>query len=217
MYLGTGLKIVIADDHPLFRNGLKNILETKLKDIDYILEAENGKEAYELIKKHKPDIAILDVDMPLLSGLEAAKLVSKNNLSVYIIILTMYNEEDIFRRAMDYGVMGYVLKESAITDIINCVNTVKEDKHFISPVLTDYLIKDKSETQGFNIQFADLTIAQRKILKLIADNKTTKEIAEELFISPKTVEHHRANICKKLNIHGTNALLKFAINNKSKL
>ncbi len=211
------MKIVIADDHPLFRNGLKNILETKLNNLEIIYEAENGKDAVELIEKHSPDIAILDIDMPVLSGLEAAKLISKNNLPVYVIILTMYNEEDIFRRAMDYGVMGYVLKESAIADIISCINIVNEGKHFVSPALTDYLIKDNTETQSFNVQLTDLTLAQRKILKLIADNKTTKDIAEELFISPKTVEHHRANICKKLNLHGTNALLRFAINNKSKL
>ncbi|MFO7445228.1 MAG: response regulator transcription factor [Ignavibacteriaceae bacterium] len=211
------MKILIADDHPLFRNGLKNILEVKLKDLDVVYEASNGREALELLELYTPEIAIFDVDMPELSGLEAAKLIQKKSLDVNIIILTMYNEEDIFRRAMSYGIKGYVLKESAITDILGCIGTVKSGKRFVSPALTDYLLKDNPETVSFNVLLSDLTASQRKIVKLISESKTTKEIAEELFISPKTVEHHRSNICKKLKLQGPNALLRFAIDNKLRL
>lgn len=211
--------ILIADDHPLFRKGLKETIEANEK-LSIIHESSNGEDALKAIEEQKPHIAILDVDMPGLKGLDVAKAVSKKKLPVGLIILTMYNEKDIFDRAMDLGVMGYVLKESAVDEIIGCIKTVAAGKHFVSPSLSEHLVRRSprtshkaEETLGLN----DLTQSERKVLGLIAANKSTKEIAEELFISPRTVEHHRSHICSKLKLNTPNALLRFALEHKERL
>lgn len=208
--------ILIADDHPLFRKGLKEVIVANER-LSLIHESSDGEDALRFMEEKRPDIAILDVDMPGLKGLDVAKTAEKKKLPVRIVILTMYNESDIFHRAMDLGVMGYVLKESAVDEIIGCIKSVASGKHFISPALSGHLLKRSprvsqkvEETLGLN----DLTKAERKVLKLIAANRSTKEIADELFISPRTVEHHRAHICTKLKLSGPNALLRFALEHK---
>ncbi|MFH1194773.1 MAG: response regulator transcription factor, partial [bacterium] len=131
-----------------------------------------------------------------------------------IIFLTMHKEEDVFNKALDLGVMGYILKESASEDIIECIKTVAENKHYISPIISEYLINRVSCSAVSKNKIDKLTHTEKNILKMISDKKTSKEIAETLFISIRTVENHRTNICNKLELHGNNSLLLFAVENK---
>jgi DNA-binding NarL/FixJ family response regulator len=213
------ITLIIADDHPVFRRGLIQVLESD-PALRISAEVGNGEEALAAIERHQPDIAVLDIDMPKMNGLEVMKALKKRQLSVSVIVLTMYDEERMFNKALDLGVMGYVLKESAVSDILQSVKTVASGKHFISPSISDFLVR-RSRGQVPNVgvhgTLSDLTPSERRILRLISENKTSKEIAEELSISIHTVENHRAHICDKLNITGNNALLRFALEHKSLL
>lgn len=211
--------VLIVDDHPIFRNGLKTILESA-KEISVIGEAEDGESALEFIKNREPDVIILDVEMPGMNGIEVAKKIKANFEDIKIILLTMYKEEDLFNEALDIGVMAYILKENAISEVINAIHSVNKNEHYISPAISTYLVnrtsniaKLKNKTHGIDT----LTDKEREILNLIALGKTSKDIAEELYISYKTVENHRANICTKLHFKGANTLLKFAISNRFNL
>ncbi|MCK9410144.1 MAG: response regulator transcription factor [Bacteroidetes bacterium] len=208
--------ILLADDHPLMRKGLKEMIEEE-GGFKIIAETNNGESALALIEQHHPMIALLDIDMPKMNGLEVAEAVRKKKLQVRIIILTMYDTENMFSRAMELGVKGYVLKESAATEIVDALKNVREGKHYITPALSGLLVR-RSERQEFHAdeQFglSQLTSSERKILKLISLDKSSKEIAEELFVSPRTVDTHRSNICQKLKLHGPTSLFKFAMDNK---
>lgn len=185
-----------------------------------IVEAGNGSEALVAIHDHRPTIAILDVDMPKRNGLEVATEIRRRGLPVAVVILTMHDNEEFFNRAMDLGVMGYVLKDGVVGEIAMCLEAVMTGRHYYSPMLTDYWVRrdqNKVQTKTLLAGLAGLTPTERHILKLVAENKTTREIAEELFISPKTVENHRSNIAGKLGLRGNNAVLRFALENKAKL
>ena len=213
------IKIIIADDHPIFRDGLKQLIE-KQDNMCVTGEAEDGHKALELILKNKPDIAILDMSMPGKTGLEVLRELRNKKVKTKIIFLTMFREEDIFNEAMDLGVEGYVLKDSAVNDILLCINQVAKNNYCISPLISNLMINRmnrKSELDRQNPSFENLTPTERRILKLIAQNKTSKEISDILFISYRTIENHRTAISNKLNLHGTHSLVKFAIENKSLL
>ena len=217
--MSNKIKIIIADDHPMLRSGVKSVLLTDPL-IEIIAEAKDGEEAYNLIQKHLPDIALLDVEMPKMTGLEIARRIASEKIKTRVVFLTMYKEEDMFNEAMDSGAFGYVLKENAVEDVLESIKSVSEGRYYISPLISDYLVKRmnsqtdfKSDTPSIN----NLTTTERKVLKLISLEKTTQQIADELFISYKTVENHRNNISKKLNLSGTHSLVKFAISNKSHL
>jgi DNA-binding NarL/FixJ family response regulator len=213
------IRILIADDHPVFRRGLRQVIESE-KSFEVIAEAEDGNAALESIRSDRPDVAIVDIHMPGMGGFDLMRAVKKQKLHVGIIFLTMYNDESTFNAAMDLGVRGYVLKESAISDIIGSIRSVASGKPYISPTLSGFLLGRSErasliarEQPGLN----ELTITERRILKMIADYRTSKEIAEDLHIHYRTVDNHRTNICQKLDIHGSHALLKFALENKSAL
>ena len=211
------IRIVIADDHPIFRGGLKQIIDFD-KRIKIIGEADNGQKALELIEELKPDVSILDIDMPKKTGLEVLKELKGSE--VKIIFLTMYAEEDIFDEAMNLGIKGFVLKDSAVNDIVDCIFSVYEDRYYISPSVSDFLMnrrKKLNELKNNNPKLQNLTVTEKKILKYISENKTSKEIAEILFISYRTIENHRANISGKLDLKGSHSLVKFAIENKALL
>jgi DNA-binding NarL/FixJ family response regulator len=211
--------IVIADDHPIFREGLCKVIERDHGG-RVVAEAGDGQAALRLIRERKPDIAVLDVVMPELNGLNVARQVQRERLAVAVVFLTMFKEEDMFNEAMDAGAKGYVLKENAVSDIIACLRSVVSGQYFISPAISDLLVRRTERVRGLAGQtpgLSTLTPSERRILNYIGRGKTSKEIAVELFISPKTVENHRVNIAAKLGIHGNNALLKFALENKDKL
>ena len=213
------IKLIIADDHPILRSGVKSVL---LKDpqIEIIAEAKDGEEAYNLILKNNPDVALIDVEMPKMTGLEIARRIATEKPNISIVFLTMYKDEEMFNEAMDAGAYGYVLKENAVEDVLESVKVVSEGKHYISPRISGYLVSRLNKQNGLTSQIPsinDLTKTERIILKLISLEKTTQQIADELYISYKTVENHRNNISKKLNLSGTHSLVKFAIKNKDKL
>jgi DNA-binding NarL/FixJ family response regulator len=211
------IKILIADDHPIFRKGLTDLLLTE-KTFQIVAEASDGVEALALVNSLHPDIAVLDVDMPNLDGLQVCKKLIETGSATRLIILTMHKEEALYNEAMNIGVSGYVLKDNAVSNIIACIKSVAGNQLYISPDIHQFLLKRTqrlSKLTHIEKQLAELTASEKRILKLIAENKSSKEIAELLFVSYKTVENHRSNICRKLALEGNNALLKFVIEHKS--
>ena len=212
------MTILIADDHALVRNGLRQVLEGH--GTFRIIEAGDGQSALEMLRKEHPELAILDVEMPGLTGFEVAQQVYREALTTSIIFLTMFKEETVFNRAMDVGVKGYVLKENTVSDILQCVEAVSAGRYFLSPSISEFLIRRNARliSPASDMDGLDrLTSAERNILKLLATMKTNNEIADELKISVKTVHNHRNNICDKLGLHGAHALLKFAVKHAAKL
>jgi DNA-binding NarL/FixJ family response regulator len=213
------IKIIVADDHPIFRSGLIATIG-EFTEYSVIGESEKGKDALELIRTLKPDIAILDINMPEMNGLEVTKAVNKEKLETQIVILTMYKDEDYFNEAINLNVAAYILKDSATNEIIRCLEEVTGGEYYFSPEVLNYLVKRKNKKSSLekeNPGLKDLTFAEKQVLKKVAENKTSKEIADELFISPRTVQNHRNNICNKLNLKGYNKLLQFAIYNQNLL
>jgi DNA-binding NarL/FixJ family response regulator len=217
--MGDKVRIVIADDHPVVRQGLRQVVESAA-GLQVVGEAGDGQSALECIRAMRPEIAILDIGMPHLDGFAVTRLLREQNLLVDVIFLTIYREEKVFNRALELGVKGYVLKDSAVTDIVSSIRAVTEGQHYTSPVLTSYLV-ERGRCAGpasrSPLGLEDLTPTERRILSRIAEYKTSKEIAEELYISRRTVETHRTHICHKLEIHGSHALMKFALDHKSSL
>lgn len=208
------IKVLIADDHPVFRRGLYQIIETD-RELTVIAEAGDGLEAIRLIREFSPDVAVLDVEMPGCDGLEVVKFINQNHLPVGVVLLTMYKEERFFNVAMESGVKGYVLKDSAIDEIFGAIHAVRKGENFISPTLSTLLLKRIGNAANPSVlPHEKLTAAERRILKLVAEARSNQQIADELFLSIRTVENHRANICLKLNLEGKNALLTYALTNK---
>jgi DNA-binding NarL/FixJ family response regulator len=213
------ITILIADDHPVFRRGLRMIIQSDER-IKIVAEADNGKEALELIKRAEPDVAVLDVNMPEMTGFEVVRELRRINLATEFIFLTMHKDEAMFNTALDLGVKGYLLKESAIEDIAAGIKAVAAGQNFISPPLATFLFNRSRRNATFTEvkpTLNDLTTTERRILKMIAEDKTSRGIADQLSISVRTVERHRQNICDKLEIHGSNGLMKFALANKEQL
>lgn len=210
-------KIIICDDHQIFREGLSRIIIER-DSLDLIGEYGDGNIAIQKIRELKPDIAILDIYMPNMDGIEVSRVIQSEKLPVKIIILTMYKEKVYFDRAMDAGVKGYLLKENATSDLLNCIDRVSNNEYYVSSLLSNFLINRENQLKSLQKEIPairSLTETERKVLKLIAENKTSKQIAKELYISHRTVENHRQHICNKLNLHGPHKLLEFALENKA--
>ena len=213
------LTILIADDHPMIRDSLRNAIESNT-EWEVAGEAQDGEAALELINKLQPAIAILDISMPVRNGFEVVSALRQKKVQTQVIFLTMHRNEDFFQRALDLDVRGYVLKDSAVIDVVSAIKAVSRGEHYTSPALTSYLIRKRSggssaasSEQGLGLH--SLSPTERRVLELIAEYKTSRDIAEELNTSPRTVETHRTNICQKLGLHGRHALMKFALENKS--
>lgn len=203
------MKILLADDHPFTLQGTKSFVESygyKVTDT-----CSNGISALNLIQLHQPDIAILDINMPGLDGLDVAKKVQENKLKTKVILLTMHKEMTIYKKANDYGVYGYILKEHAQTELEKCLDEVVKGNKYRSESLQDDLISDKNNSSD---ELSKLSVSERKIVELIMQQKTSKQIAELLFLSEKTVEGHRSKIIEKLGLpKEKNALLIWALQN----
>lgn len=191
------ISIVIADDHPLMLRGLTDFLSSKNYHIKG--SAQDGNAAYNLIVKHKPDIAILDIRMPHKTGLEIAEACKKNNIKTKVILITFDKEEELFEKAKEFDIYGYILKEFAVEEIENCINQALQNKPYFSKELTSHL-----NVNSFNDKKPEclnlLTKSELRILKLISENRTSQEIADELSISIKTVHKHRSHMVAKLKL-----------------
>ncbi|MFA5183443.1 MAG: response regulator transcription factor [Syntrophales bacterium] len=203
-------RIILADDHALFRNLMKNSIAT-IPDFQIVGEASDGFELLELLKKSKPDLVILDITMPNLQGIEAAKEIKKTYPEIKIMILTMHKSKDHLRSALAAGVEGYLLKEDVFEDLITAIRSIQQGKNYLSSLVSarvrEILVAPKGET-GLT---EALTTREIVILKLLAEGKSSQEIAGLLFISVDTVNRHRFNIREKLNIKSTAELIKYAI------
>lgn len=210
------IKLIIADDHHIFRKGVLSIVSED-DSFEVLGEASNGGEALKLIEDLKPDIAILDIDMPLLSGLDVSRKIKEKNLDTNIAILTIHKDKEYFNEALELDIKAYVLKESIANDLIDCIRQVAAGEYYISPSISGYLVEKNKDIGKHETQLSKLTPTELQILKLIAQSKTNAQIADELFRSIRTIENHRNNICSKLGLKGPHALLLFAIQYKSKL
>lgn len=213
------IRVLIADDHPIFRHGLKLIID-KDPGLHVIGEAEDGEAALELLSACPADIAILDVDMPRKDGFDVVRAVREQRLPLPVVFLTMHKDERFLNAALDLGVQGYVLKDSALSEIVQCIRFVLAGQHYVSPQLSGFLVQRSRRAAALAAQSPQvdrLSPTERRILRLVADYRTSKEIADELCIGIRTVEHHRANITEKLDLKGSHALLRFALEHKSDL
>ncbi len=211
--------LLIADDHPIFRKGLMDLLQHSFPKVK-IIECYNGAEAIDGILKLKPDIAILDINMPEVNGLDVCKHVIKEQSATKIIILTMYQEKEMIKNAMLSGASGYILKDNAVDEIMDCVNTVADGETYIGTAMLPYhgefSIEDKKKQQLVE-GLKTLSQAELKTLKLVSQNKTSKEISELLFLSEKTVENYRSRICQKLELPPRNNSLVIWISENKEL
>jgi DNA-binding NarL/FixJ family response regulator len=212
-------RVLVADDHPIFRQGLVRAIQ-ETAEFEVIGEAADGRRALDLLGQLRPDMAVVDIAMPVMDGLDVIRGAGAQSLGCDFIIMTMYREEEYFREALDLGVRGYLLKESAAGDLIQCLRAVAGGKHYVCPAMSEYLILastgDRLGARSAN-PLESLSRTERRVLRLIADNRTSREIADELHISFRTVQNHRAHMCEKLRLEGFNKLLQFALEHKSLL
>lgn len=210
--LETPIRIVVADDHPIVREGLVRIVERE-KSYSIIGQAGDGAETLRLIEKLRPDVALLDVTMPVMDGLEVARRVQQRALLTDLVFLTMHKDPEYLRAAMDLGIRGYLVKESVSSDLLACLKAVISGQLYISPLIAHLLIDRRglpATSSDALLPRESLTPAELAVLRLVADNKTNKDIAAALFVSVRTVENHRARMCQKLGVKGHNQLLLYA-------
>lgn len=204
-------RVLIADDHPLFRQGIRSLIERD-PDIEVVGEAGDGFELLEMIKKTPADLVIMDIAMPKIQGLDATREVKRLSPETRVLILTMHNSKQYLYHAMSVGSDGYLLKEDAHDDLVSAIRTIQRGKFYISPLVADQvtdLLVQKS--RGVDVEQDPLSPREREVLKLVAEGKSSKEVAELLFISTMTVQNHRANIKRKLNLRRNTDLIKYAM------
>lgn len=206
--------VLIADDHPLFRNGVRQELEI-YPQFRIVAEAGDGTEAFKLVTELKPDIAIVDFQMPGLNGLEINRKLKEHKSKTRVILLTMFKDKKIFLKAMEEGISGYVLKDDAVLEIVNAVNSAMSDNTFISRSLTDVLVEKVRKKPAAGID--ELTTAEKKILQMVSQLLSNQEIADTLYLSKRTIENQKVNISRKLGLESSRDLLKFAMQNKEEI
>lgn len=215
--MGKPTTILIAEDHPLFRKAVRDLLAAD-PQLLVVGETGDGNRVMDMLRELRPEVLILDLNLPGVTGLDLVRKIGDEALPVRVIVLTMRDEENVFNEVMHAGALGYVLKESSVDVILQAIRAVVDGDHYLSPTLGHYLIERRRKANALKQEHPGislLTVTERRILLLVAREKTSRQIADELFISEKTVENHRMNICNKLHLHGSNSLLKFAIQNKS--
>lgn len=209
--------VLIADDHPIFLKGLRVVLE-KTPGVEIVGEARDGVSAWRGIQESEPAVAILDFEIPELDGIQILRRVTRHQLPVRVVLLTMFKDEELVREAIGLGALGYILKDDAFWDLEKCLKTVMSGKHFIAPELASYLIPKESERLPAGApSIKRLTKTQLDILRLISRGLQSKEIAEELGVSRRTIENHRYRISDRLGLKGNNSLLRFVMEHKDHL
>lgn len=219
MHSTHSITVLIADDHPIFRRGLCDIIAGD-STLRLAGEVGDGEQAWRLIQELQPAVAVLDIHMPKHSGIQLARLVSQQRLGVALIILTMDSEEALLHEALNLGVKGYLLKESATMDLLQAIHRVAGGECYISPALSGALVRRNAAHEALLQKkpgLENLSPTEREVLKLIAEDRTSKEIAELLDCSHRTVESHRQRISQKLELSGSHSLLRFAFDHKAQL
>ena len=213
--MSSTIKTLIVDDHPIFLRGVRAMLE-KSPRIEIVGEANDGASAWQLIQSLDPDVVVLDLDLPNMDGLQVARRVHRHKLRCRIVVLTMHKNEDLFRQALEEGVLGYLVKDDMAADVAQCLRTVHSGAHFIAPALSGFLLRGKpGGTQARAADESSLSPTQRAVLNLLAGGLTSKEIGQELGISHRTVENHRFRITETLGLKGQNALLRYALQQRA--
>jgi DNA-binding NarL/FixJ family response regulator len=207
------IRILLADDHTVVRQGLRKVLEER-PEWEVVAEAGDGREAVRQAEAHKPDVAILDVAMPLLNGIEATRQIARRVPSTRILVLSMHADEAYVTQILQAGATGYLLKDSADVDLLQGVEAVAQGKSFFSPaiarVMLDEYVRQRAE-KGISDRYESLSEREREIFQLIAEARTNKEIAALLNVSPSTVETHRAHIMEKLDLHSAAEIVLYAV------
>jgi two-component system response regulator NreC len=206
------LRILLADDHTVVRQGLRKVLEER-PDWQVVAEAGDGREAVRLAEQHKPDVAVLDVAMPLLNGVEATRQIVKRVPGTRVLVLSMHSDEAYVTQILKAGAAGYLLKDSADVDLIQAVSAVSHGKSFFSPAVARLMLDDYVRQRGEHAtdRYESLSDREREIFQLVAEGKANKEIAALLFISSSTVETHRARIMEKLDVHSAAEIVLYAV------
>jgi DNA-binding NarL/FixJ family response regulator len=212
------LRILLADDHEIVRRGLSTLLQ-KHEGWEICGEATNGREAVEKAKELKPDVVIIDIGMPNLNGLDATRRLLQHDPNFKVIVLTVTDADQVIREALDAGARGFVLKSDAARDLVSAVEAIQSKRMFFTPRVNDLLLagfleKGHSMSKGEAPHLPTLTAREREITQLLAEGKSSKEVASALNLSTKTVETHRSNIMRKLNLHSIRDLVVYAIKNK---
>jgi two-component system response regulator NreC len=209
----AALRILLADDHTLIRQGLRKLIEVR-PEWDVVAEAGNGRDAVRAALDLKPHVAILDIAMPLLNGIEATRQIVRRAPEVRVLVLSMYADEDYVTQVMKAGAAGYLLKDSADTDLMQAVSAVAEGKSFFSPAIAktmlDEYVRHLAE-RGITDRYDSLSEREREVFQLIAEGRSNKQIAELLFLSVSTVETHRAHIMEKLDVHNAAEMVLYAV------
>ncbi len=210
----SAVRVLLADDHTLVRQGLRKILEEQ-PGWEVVAEAGNGRDAVQLAASTAPDVAVLDIGMPLLNGIEATRQIARRLPGVQVLILSMHADEAYVARALDAGARGYLLKDSADSDLIRAVTAVSAGKSFFSPavakVMLDDYVRRRATDKGFVDRYETLSEREREVFQLVAEGHSNREIADVLSVSPATVETHRAHVLQKLALHNTTELVLYAV------
>jgi DNA-binding NarL/FixJ family response regulator len=209
------IRILLADDHTILRNGIRALLEDE-SDMVVVGEADDGRSAVGLTGQLKPDVVVMDIAMPLLNGLDATRQIKRICPQTNVLILTMHDNEEYIRQVLEAGAMGYILKDAAAKELISAIRAVHHGEAVLSPAVTRLVIEDYLRWGGIHSEAEpdDLSPREREVLQLIAEGYTSKQIAEILSISIKTVQAHRTNLMQKLDLHDRGELIKYAIQKK---
>jgi DNA-binding NarL/FixJ family response regulator len=206
------VRVLLADDHKIVRDGLRTLLE-KHNDISVLEEAEDGREALQLAKKLVPDVVVMDIAMPDLNGIEATRQILSENPGIRIVALSMHSDKRFVSEMLKAGASAYLLKDCAFEELITAIQTIMKGKIYLSPTIAGVVLEDyiRSDRKSEPSVFSQLSDREREVLQLLAEGKSTKEVAAHLKVSIKTVETHRTNIMTKLDIHSVAELTKYAI------
>jgi len=209
----AAITVLLADDHPIVRAGLRMLLD-KEDGMALVAEAGDGAEALESIERFSPQVSVLDIEMPLMSGMDVLREIRKQRLSTLPVVLTLHDDRDLFERCIELGAQGYLVKDTAPRDIVRCIRRVAAGDNFLGGVSGNTPEADHHKRKELLLALESLSASERRVLRLVAEDKSTREIADALFVSKRTIDSHRLSICSKLGLSGCFSLIRFAADNR---